>query len=171
MSFQISIKSLLPDDPLSERINYWETSTSTLYDPYDSAKTLTHKTIVCPACVKHVVVRKLLHIVQFSGWNNSKHILAFLNEGGSGYAQTKFKSECPCGHLITKETLGIHKFAKNLLEFSESDTTKEKYFAYISFPSLTWAGLANIYMIQRQPLPSRECLRRSSRDRDSQKHF
>ncbi|KAJ8597620.1 hypothetical protein M405DRAFT_724080 [Rhizopogon salebrosus TDB-379] len=121
------VEILVPDDPVVERTSYWETSTWTLYDPFDSTRNLTHKYIVCPGCFKQVAA-------------------PFLNESGSGYAQMNFRFDCPCGHSITKDTLGVYKFAKNLLEPSESDTGK--YFAYCAFPcSLHHPG--NVFDIPR----------------------
>ncbi|KAG0707493.1 hypothetical protein DFH29DRAFT_895981 [Suillus ampliporus] len=101
-----TVDILVPDDPAQQRTSYWETSTSTPYDPFDSAQALTHRSIVCPGCLSPLSA-------------------PFLNESGSGYAQMNFKLVCTCGHSVTKDTLGLHKFARNLL----STSNNEKYFA------------------------------------------
>ncbi|OJA14891.1 hypothetical protein AZE42_13114 [Rhizopogon vesiculosus] len=97
---------LTTDTPQPERVSAWERHTETPYDPFASIATLTHKPVNCPRC--------------------SQTILApFIQSDGTGYAQSNFSINCKCNYPITKELLGLHKFAKNAVE----STSPDKYFA------------------------------------------
>ncbi|KAG1904445.1 uncharacterized protein F5891DRAFT_1207483 [Suillus fuscotomentosus] len=48
--------------------------------------------------------------------------IAFLQPNGKGYAQSDFHIECECAQPITKEVLGLFKFAKNIVETTVPDT-------------------------------------------------
>ncbi|KAG1765635.1 hypothetical protein EDD22DRAFT_774772 [Suillus occidentalis] len=94
---------LTTDAPQHERVSAWERLTNLPYDPFASAADLTHKSIECPYC----------HRLIFS---------PFLQPNGKGYAQSKFSIWCECAQLITKELLGLYKFAKNIVEPTAPDT-------------------------------------------------
>ena len=54
-------------------------------------------------------------------WQLSELPLAILAPEGRGYAQSKFAVSCSfCGGVITKELLGLYKFAKDIV-MEESD--------------------------------------------------
>ncbi|OAX30631.1 hypothetical protein K503DRAFT_788332, partial [Rhizopogon vinicolor AM-OR11-026] len=90
------------DTPQHKRVSAWERRTETPYDPFASIATLTHKPINCPRC--------------------SRTILApFIQSDGKGYAQSNFSINCKCNHPITKELLGLHKFAKNAVKSTSPD--------------------------------------------------
>ncbi|KAG1725508.1 hypothetical protein EDB19DRAFT_1883221, partial [Suillus lakei] len=94
---------LTTDAPQHERVSAWERRTKSLYDPFASAADLTHKSIECPYCCRII-------------------LSPFLRSNGKGYAQSNFSVECECAHLITKELLGLYKFAKNIVEPTAPDT-------------------------------------------------
>jgi hypothetical protein len=60
-------------------------------------------------------------------------VVAFVDPNGMGYAQGNFKLLCTCGFEITKASLGLYKFAKNLVETNIPDA----YLAYAHISSLS----------------------------------
>ncbi|KAG1797327.1 uncharacterized protein HD556DRAFT_1356096 [Suillus plorans] len=94
---------LTTDAPQHERVFAWERSTNSPYDPFASAAVLTHKSIECPYCYRTI-------------------LSPFLQPNSKGYAQSDFRIECECGQPITKEVLGLYKFAKNIVETTVPDT-------------------------------------------------
>ncbi|KAG1799566.1 uncharacterized protein BJ212DRAFT_1401921 [Suillus subaureus] len=97
---------LTTDAPRHERVSAWERLTKSPYDPFASAADLTHKSIKCPYCDRTI-------------------LSPFLQSNGMGYAQSNFSVKCECAGLITKELLGLYKFAKNIVE----GTAPDKYLA------------------------------------------
>ncbi|KAG1808580.1 uncharacterized protein BJ212DRAFT_1381845 [Suillus subaureus] len=97
---------LTTDAPRHERVSAWERLTKSPYDPFASAADLTHKSIKCPYCDRTI-------------------LSPFLQSNGMGYAQSNFSVKCECAGLITKELLGLYKFAKNIVE----RTAPDKYLA------------------------------------------
>ncbi|KAG1805263.1 hypothetical protein EV424DRAFT_1301945, partial [Suillus variegatus] len=94
---------LTTDTPQHERVSTWERSTKSPYDPFASAVVLTHKSIECPYCCCTI-------------------LSPFLQPNGKGYAQSNFSIKCECAQPITKEVLGLYKFAKNIVEPTAPDT-------------------------------------------------
>jgi hypothetical protein len=94
---------LTTDTPQYERVSAWERRTKLPYDPFASAADLTHKSLECPYCYRTL-------------------LSPFLQPNGKGYAQSNFSVECECAQTITKELLGLYKFAKNIIEPTAPDT-------------------------------------------------
>ncbi|KIK41875.1 hypothetical protein CY34DRAFT_84653 [Suillus luteus UH-Slu-Lm8-n1] len=94
---------LTTDAPQHDRVSAWERLTKLPYDPFASAAYLKYKSIECPYC--HRII-----------------LSPFLQPNGKGYAQSKFSIRCKCAQPITKELLGLYKFAKNIVEPTAPDT-------------------------------------------------
>ncbi|KAG2747340.1 hypothetical protein P692DRAFT_20935613, partial [Suillus brevipes Sb2] len=94
---------LTTDAPQHERVSAWERRTKSPYDPFASAADLTHKSIECPYCHRTI-------------------LSPFLQPNGKGYAQSEFSIRCECAQPITKELLGLYKFANNIVEPAAPDT-------------------------------------------------
>ncbi|KAI9572329.1 hypothetical protein HD554DRAFT_2015301 [Boletus coccyginus] len=93
---------LLTNWPHPDQAQFWRDKTMTPYDPFDSARVLTDVTLQCPHC-------------EF--WTP----VPILAPEGRGYAQSKFAAICSfCCGIITKESLGLFKFAKDVV-MEESD--------------------------------------------------
>ncbi|KAK0230087.1 hypothetical protein IW262DRAFT_377559 [Armillaria fumosa] len=86
------------DSPPSEtRVQTWLQKTHVPYDPFESAIVLTDREIACHQCPTKVNVR-------------------LVDSDATGYLQPYFQTTCPgCGLMITKEKLGFHKLAKDLV--------------------------------------------------------
>ncbi|TFK46966.1 hypothetical protein OE88DRAFT_1637188 [Heliocybe sulcata] len=82
--------------PSERRKMAWSNSTWTPFDPLEAMQNLTHRTVICPSC-------------------SEKLLTPFFSENGTGYAQRDFKVTCErCGLEITKQKLGVAKFARDL---------------------------------------------------------
>ena len=54
--------------------------------------------------------------------------LAFINRNGTGYLQQDFAVKCyNCGLVITKQTLGVAKFARDLVIDPDSPSDSRTY--------------------------------------------
>ncbi|KAG2145431.1 uncharacterized protein EDB93DRAFT_504192 [Suillus bovinus] len=94
---------LTTDAPQHERVSVWERRTELPYDPFASAANFTHKSIKCPCCHRTI-------------------ISPFWQPNGKGYSQSNYSIECECTQSITKELLGLYKFAKNVVKATAPDT-------------------------------------------------
>ncbi|KAI9572327.1 hypothetical protein HD554DRAFT_1671379 [Boletus coccyginus] len=97
LTVHLSSPELLTNRPHPDRAQFWRDKTMTPYDPFDSARVLTDVTLQCPHCESWTAV-------------------PILAPEGRGYAQSKFTAICSfCSGIITKELLGLFKFAKNIV--------------------------------------------------------
>ncbi|KIJ16489.1 hypothetical protein PAXINDRAFT_75707 [Paxillus involutus ATCC 200175] len=127
---------LTTEVPRRDRVETWKHRTGTPYHPFDAAAVLTHKHVECPRCSEYILA-------------------AFVDPNGMGYAQGNFKLLCTCGFEITKASLGLYKFAKNLVETNIPD-------AYLAGSlhtprdcnNTTRAGLVKSTILQAKPLMS-----------------
>lgn len=88
--------------PSTARLASWLGSTFTPFDPLEAMSELREKTVACPRCQAGLLV-------------------PFIQDDGCGYAQQGFMAVCPyCSLAITKETLGVAKFARDLARASDS---------------------------------------------------
>jgi hypothetical protein len=94
----------------------WRASTRLPYDPFESCAVLKDNRFDCPSCGRPVIARELASS-QVVCQRSSPH-QAFLSDNGSGYAQSGFVINCnssPCDFRITRETLAVAKFARDLV--------------------------------------------------------
>ncbi|PCH36370.1 hypothetical protein WOLCODRAFT_157078 [Wolfiporia cocos MD-104 SS10] len=90
-----------------EREQAWEARTKTKFDPIQAAAGTTHRKCACPVC-------------------GHSTRAPYLTETATGYAQSKFQVTCyNCGHWITKESLGLAKFLRDLTAARFSVLDKE----------------------------------------------
>ncbi|KAK0439257.1 uncharacterized protein EV420DRAFT_1178806 [Desarmillaria tabescens] len=85
------------DYMIVERSYHWTELTGLPFDPFECAKKLTRRGVECPRCFDSLSV-------------------PLLAANGSGYIQPNFKFTCPkCSHVVTKETLAVHKLVADLV--------------------------------------------------------
>ena len=94
----------------------WEASTQLPYDPFASCTILQTHQFDCPSCRCRIVAREFVSSLRVTHQRflPSK---AFLSDTGStGYAQQGFFTNCnACNFRITRETLAVAKFARDLV--------------------------------------------------------
>ena len=92
----------------------WEASTQLPYDPFASCTVLQNHQFDCPSCGSRVVARKPASFKVTS--QRPSPSKAFLSDvGNTGYAQIGFFINCDaCSFRITRETLAVAKFARDL---------------------------------------------------------
>ncbi|OSX64414.1 hypothetical protein POSPLADRAFT_1032777 [Postia placenta MAD-698-R-SB12] len=83
--------------PSGPRETSWAARTGMPWDPFEASREMIHRRMKCPKCHKEVET-------------------PYLTPEGTGYAQRKFAVACSsCRLLITKEGLGLAKFADDLV--------------------------------------------------------
>ncbi|PCH42493.1 hypothetical protein WOLCODRAFT_17768 [Wolfiporia cocos MD-104 SS10] len=83
--------------PSHRLASFWLARTHTPFDPIEAAAKTTHRRIECSQCLAPVEV-------------------PYLTTAGTGYAQHSFSTSCPtCNHTVTKESLALTKFVKDLI--------------------------------------------------------
>ncbi|KZP04393.1 hypothetical protein FIBSPDRAFT_767494 [Athelia psychrophila] len=90
-------------EPSDCSIQAWVQSTSSPYDPFDSAAVTEHRKIQCPHC--RIAIDA-----------------PFITDDGMGYAQKNFSTSCPnseCRHVIHKDKLGVFKLVCDLVRGTE----------------------------------------------------
>ncbi|PCH43724.1 hypothetical protein WOLCODRAFT_75486 [Wolfiporia cocos MD-104 SS10] len=103
--------------PWPRLASFWLARMHTPFDPIAAAATTTHCSIECSTCLASIEV-------------------AYLTTTGTGYAQHSFSEPCPtCNHTITKESLGLNKFVKDIIAglgvASAEIPTPVVYLAYV----------------------------------------
>ncbi|KZP11436.1 hypothetical protein FIBSPDRAFT_800291 [Athelia psychrophila] len=89
------------ETPSERCLQAWVNTTSTPYDPLDSAALTQYRKFQCPQCRKAVNA-------------------PFITETGTGYAQKNFAITCPsCQYTIEKGKLGVFKFVRDLVHSTE----------------------------------------------------
>lgn len=92
----------------------WEANTQLPYDPFASCAVLQNHRFDCPSCGHGVVARKSASSRLST---ICLHCEAYLSDTGrTGYAQKGFFINCgACNFRITRETLAVAKFARDLV--------------------------------------------------------
>lgn len=88
-----------------------------MYDPLDAMTSLRTRRLECPQCSIAIDARQYNPIFLYSTpMRSDTHSTAFVTADGRGYLQRNFSIECTsCSLMITKETLSVMKFARDLV--------------------------------------------------------
>ncbi|KAF9814832.1 hypothetical protein IEO21_04884 [Rhodonia placenta] len=99
-------------EPGADRVSVWLAKTGTPWDALEAARHMSRRQVSCPRCSASVNT-------------------PYLTSEGTGYAQHNFCVKCSeCGLFITKESLGLAKFAGDLV--SDHEVPDSGYGAYLA---------------------------------------
>ncbi|THG99278.1 hypothetical protein EW026_g3040 [Hermanssonia centrifuga] len=94
----------------------WAEMAGTPFDPLDAAAQTAYHDVDCPQCFVRISV-------------------PYITSDGTGYAQHKFAFTCPaCGFAISKESLAVLKFARNVAvnPYDPAEGKKSPYGIYLA---------------------------------------
>lgn len=99
----------------SKRQELWASRSQIPFDPFESAKEMTSKTLKCPRCSAVIVLReRVLTTLHLHSLNLV--LLAYMDDNGTGYLQEHFFLSCPDCHLaMSKGTFAVAKLAEDLV--------------------------------------------------------
>lgn len=114
--------------PTSSQVQQWTQLTETPFDPLESLETATGRYVRCPE-TRAILFAREWRLAVYMGRSSSltrPSSTAWVIEQGTGYAQQGFKLDGPPGahNLITHETLGIYKLARDITRMRTSETVQ-----------------------------------------------